>query len=159
MMISYVVPLYCEGQFIGVVGMDFDYTVLSNKVKEIKIYENGFAHMEIDGVNIHNDNDSVSYSAEDYLQVSRGLTNGMTLVLSASYDDIRQIRYDIGFRILFIVLILSTIFCIVTIIIGDKIVKPLNLLTEASKKLADGDYEVEPIQSDTYEIQLLSTAF
>lgn len=159
MMISYVVPLYCEGQFIGVVGMDFDYTVLSNKVKEIKIYENGFAHLEIDGVNIHNDNDSISYSAEDYLQVSRGLTNGMTLVLSASYDDIQQIRYDIGFRILFIVLILSTIFCIVTIIIGDKIVKPLNLLTEASKKLADGDYEVEHIRSDTYEIQLLSTAF
>ena len=56
-------------------------------------------------------------------------------------------------------LILSTIFCIVTILIGDNIVKPLKSLTEASKKLADGDYEVEPIQSDTYEIQLLSTAF
>ena len=32
MMISYVVPLYCEEQFIGVVGMDFDYTILMDKV-------------------------------------------------------------------------------------------------------------------------------
>lgn len=161
MMISYVVPLYCEGQFVGVVGMDFDYTVLYDKVHKVKIYENGFAHLEVDGVNIHNNDDDepLTFSAEDYLQVSRELTNGMTLVLSASYDDIRQIRYDIGFRILFIVLILSTVFCIITLIIGDKIVQPLKLLTDASKNLADGNYEVEPIKSDTYEIQLLSTAF
>ena len=45
MMISYVVPLYCEGQFIGVVGMDFDYTVLTDRVKDIKVYENGFAYL------------------------------------------------------------------------------------------------------------------
>lgn len=159
MMISYVVPLYCEGQFIGVVGMDFDYTVLYDKVHNIKIYENGFAHLEVDGVNIHNEDEAVVYATEDYLSISQDLTNGMTLVLSASYDDIRQIRYDIGFRIVFIVLILSAVFCVVTLMIGDKIVNPLKSLTEASKKLAAGDYEIEPVQSDTYEIQLLSTAF
>ena len=31
LMISYTVPLYCDNQFIGVVGMDFDYTVLTKK--------------------------------------------------------------------------------------------------------------------------------
>ena len=59
MMISYVIPLYCEDQFVGVVGMDFDYTVLIKKVHNIKIYENGFAHLELDGVDIHNGTDTV----------------------------------------------------------------------------------------------------
>ena len=42
-MISYVIPLYHEEQFFGVVGMDFDYTVLEQRVRNVKIYENGFA--------------------------------------------------------------------------------------------------------------------
>ena len=160
MMISYVIPLYCEDQFVGVVGMDFDYTVLIKKVHNIKIYENGFAHLELDGVDIHNGTDTYeSYNHDNYLQVSTELMNGMTLVLSASYDDIKQIRYEIGLRILLTVIILSAVFCIIAIITVEKIVNPLRKLTNASKKLAEGDYNVEHIQSDTYEIQLLSTAF
>ena len=45
-MISYVIPLYYEETFIGVVGMDFDYTDLTERIHNIKIYENGFAHYE-----------------------------------------------------------------------------------------------------------------
>ena len=160
MMISYVVPLYCEKQFIGVVGMDFDYNALVEKVHNIKIYENGFAHLEIDGVAIHSsENEFFSYEPENYLQVSAGLINEMTLVLSASYDDIRQIRYEIALQILVTVLVLAAVFCLITIMMVGKIVNPLKKLTDASKKLADGDYDVDPICSDTYEIQLLSIAF
>lgn len=161
-MVSYVVPLYCGEKFVGIVGMDFDYTVLIDKVHNIKIYENGFAHLELDGVPIHFDGElqiEILYNSDEYLQASQELSNDMTLVLSASYDDIRQIRYEIGLRILFIVLILTAIFCAVTIYMVRRIVKPLKMLTEASKKLADGDYDIEPVISDTYEIQLLGTAF
>lgn len=160
MMISYVVPLYCKNQFVGVVGMDFDYTVLNEKVNQIKIYENGFAHLAFSGVPIYYDADiPESYAPEDYLQVSSELINGMTLTLSASYADIRQIRYEIAVQILYTGLLLVAVFCLFTYLLVDKIVNPLRLLTDASKKLADGDYSVDPVQSDTYEIQLLSTAF
>ena len=160
LMISYVVPLYFEGRFIGVVGMDFDYTILTDKVHSIRIYENGFAHLERNGTVIHHDG-TLPYSSvpEEYLQVSSELVNGMTLVLSASYNDIRQIRYEIALRILYTVLILAAVFCLITVIMVEKIVKPLKTLTDVSKKLADGNYDVEPVHSDTYEIQLLSTAF
>ena len=161
-MISYVVPLYCEEEFVGIVGMDFDYTVLIEKVHNIKIYENGFAHLELDGVPIHFDGILKSekyYNSDEYFQVSAELLNDMTLVLSASYDDIRQIRYEIALRILCIVVILAAIFCAITIFMARRIVKPLKMLTDASKKLADGNYDIEPVLSDTYEIQLLSTAF
>ena len=160
MMRSYVVPLYCENQFVGVVGMDFDYTVLYDKVHQIKIYENGFAHLEFNGTPVCFDAEvSESYAPEDYLRVSSDLVNGMSLVLSASYEDIRQIRYEIEDQILYAGLILVAVFCFVTFFLVSKIVKPMRKLTDAAKKLADGDYSVEPVKSDTYEIQLLSTAF
>ena len=97
LMISYVVPMYYDNSFIGVVGMDFDYTVLTDKVHDIRIYENGFAHLEFDGAEVYNtdhvEDAKLHENPEEYLSVSEDLRNGMTLIISASYNDIRQIRY------------------------------------------------------------------
>ncbi len=162
-MISYVIPMYHENDFIGVVGIDFDYTVLEQKVFDIKVYEHGFAYLENDGVAVHDD-DRLPAKEEltdtnKYLRVTKDLTNGMTLVLSASYDDIRQIRYEIGFEILFVVLVLSAFFTIIAIFIVRKIVAPLKKLAEALIKLSNGDYNVEIANSDVSEIEFLNTAF
>ena len=164
LMISYVVPLYHENLFIGVVGMDFDYTVLIKIVQRIKIYENGFAHLELNNVVIHNGTESASITnlcdnAEEYLRVSADLANGMTIVLSASYDDIRQIRYEIAYKILFIVLLFAFVFSLLVIFMVQKIVNPLKKLTDASVTLSKGDYDVEITYSNIREINLLSTAF
>ena len=161
-MISYVVPMYYQEKFIGIIGMDFDYTVLAERVHEIKVYEKGFAHLQI-GESVVCDYDSKGEQTikdnSKYLYVSNELKNGMTLVLSASYDDIRQIRYDISFKILFVVLILSVFFTIVAIIVVKKIVAPLKKLADASIKLSNGDYNVEFVNSNVSEIELLNTAF
>lgn len=157
LMISYVIPMYYGEKFIGVVGMDFDYVVLENQVQEIKIYDNGFAHLEIDGVIISNNKSEPD--SKKYMSVSKELVNGMSLVLSASYDDIRQIRYEIGFKILFVVVVLSSLFMIITTFVVKKISDPLNKLTKAAAKLADGNYNIEMEPSNALEINLLSTAF
>lgn len=163
LMISYVVPMYFENEFIGVVGMDFDYTVLTDKVHKIKIYENGFAHLEFEGADVYNtdhvEDAKLHENPEKYLSVSEELRNGMTLIISASYDDIRQIRYDIALKILFVVLLLSALFSLIVIFIVRRIVYPLKTLTDASVKLSNRDYDVEIVHSNTYEIKLLSTAF
>ena len=162
LMISYVVPMYYENEFIGVVGMDFDYSVLTDKVHNIKIYETGFAHLEYEGAEAYNtqiEDAKFRENPEEYLSVSRELRNGMTLIISASYDDIRQIRYDIALKILFVMLFLSFIFSLIAIFIVKKIVHPLKKLTDASVKLSSGNYDIETVHSNTYEIQLLSTAF
>ena len=163
MMISYVIPMYFEDEFIGVVGMDFDYTVLTDKVHNIKVYENGFAHLEFEGADVYNtdhvEDATLHENPENYLSVSKELRNGMTLIISASYDDIRQIRYDIALKILFVVLLLAVLFSLVAILVVRKIVYPLKTLTDASVKLSNRDYDVEIVHSNTYEIKLLSTAF
>lgn len=163
LMISYVIPMYFGDRFIGVVGMDFDYVVLSEWVQGIELYGNGFAHLEIDGQTVVNTNnqsaDRYDHNSGKYLRTSKELLNGMTLVLSASYDDIRQIRHDITLKIFFAVLIISALFVAVAVIVVKKIVDPLKKLTDASIKLSDGDYDVEIADSNTYEIKLLSNAF
>ena len=161
-MISYVVPMYYEEKFIGIVGMDFDYTVLAERVHEINIYENGFAHLQIDETVVCSYDSDCEQDTKDnskYLRASKELKNGMTLVLSASYDDIRQIRYEIGFKILFVVLVLSAFFTIIAIFVVRKIVAPLKKLADASVKLSNGDYNVEFVDSNVSEIELLNTAF
>ena len=162
-MISYVIPMYHQGKFIGVVGIDFDYTVLEDQVSKIKIYEHGFAHLEIDGIVMHSDDripaEESIYDSNKYLRVSKKLTNGMTLVLSASYDDIRQIRYKIGFGILFSVLILYAFFTAVAIVVVRKFVVPLKKIVDASVQLSNGDYNVEFAHSNISEIELLNIAF
>ena len=164
LMISYVVPLYHENSFIGVVGMDFDYTVLTKIIHRIKIYENGFAHLELNNVVINDSTESAAGAslhdnAEKYLRISKDLANGMTLVLSACYDDIRQIRYEIAYKILFIVLLFVLVFSLLVFFMVKKIVKPLKELTDASVKLSKGDYDVEIAHSNIREINLLSIAF
>lgn len=163
LMISYVVPMYYDNEFIGIVGMDFDYTVLTDKVHNIKVFENGFAHLEFEGADVHNtdhvEDAKLHEHPEEYLSVSKELRNGMTLVISASYNDIKRIRYDIALKILFVVLILAVLFSLVAILVVRRIVYPLKNLTDASVKLSNRDYDVEIVHSNTYEIKLLSTAF
>ena len=162
LMISYVIPMYYGDKFIGVVGMDFDYTVLAERVHEIKVYERGFAHLEMNGEVIHSgdqDGDGKDEDEGKYLRVSKELVNGMNLVLSASYEDIRQIRYEIALKIIFSVIVLTTLFTIIAVVIVKRIVGPLKKLTDASVKLSNGDYNVEIPHSNTQEIELLSTAF
>ena len=163
LMISYVIPMYLGERFIGVVGMDFDYMALANQVSGIEIYENGFACLELDGAIISGSkSDSElkdNIDSRKYMRVSEELTNGMKLVLFASYNDIRQARNDIGIRILLIVLVLFVVFTAIATWVVRKISDPLKKLTDAAVKLSNGDYNVEIAKSGAQEIKLLNTAF
>ena len=56
-------------------------------------------------------------------------------------------------------ILLAVLFSLVAILVVRRIVYPLKKLTEASVKLSNRDYDVEIVNSNTYEIKLLSTAF
>lgn len=157
MMISYVIPMYYGDRFIGVVGMDFDYMALENRVNGIRVYENGRAHLELDGVIISDTDPNVNEI--DYLRVSKSLVNGMSLVLSASYDDIRHIRYEIATKIFVMVVVLCAIFTLIVTFVVKKISDPLKKLANAATKLADGNYDMEIEHSNAREIKQLSAAF
>lgn len=163
MIISFVIPLYFENEFVGIVGMDYDYTILTSRTHSIKVFEHGFAHLELDGTVIHSGDDHVDgdhiHNDESYFRASDELANGMTLVLYASRDDIMQIRLDIASKIILTVVPLALAFTLIVLLIVKRIVKPLKTLTDASKKLSNEDFDVKIEHSNTYEIQQLSSAF
>lgn len=163
LMISFVIPLFVENQFIGVVGMDFDYTPLTERIHQIKVFENGFAHLELNGTVIHSSDD---HSGENHLhdeamhfKASAELANGMTLSLFACHSDIAQIRQGIAYKIFFTTVALALIFSLVVFLIVRKVIKPLKILTDAAVKLSGGDYDIVIEHGDTYEIQQLCSAF
>ena len=43
--ISYDAPIYYKGQFIGVVGIEIDYSAMAKAVDNIKFYDNGYAFL------------------------------------------------------------------------------------------------------------------
>lgn len=44
-MISYVIPIYVDGDLLGVVGMDIDYATLTKSVEQAHVYESGYAFL------------------------------------------------------------------------------------------------------------------
>ena len=50
--ISYNVPVYYDGQFIGVIGIEIDYSTMAEVVNHITLYENGYAFLNDDEGNI-----------------------------------------------------------------------------------------------------------
>lgn len=58
-MISYVVPIYVNGDFIGVVGIDFDFSQLVSEAQAFQVLKSGYAYLkEADG--------SLHYHPENY---------------------------------------------------------------------------------------------
>ena len=48
--ISYNVPVYYDGQFIGVIGIEIDYSTMAEVVNHITLYDNGYAfHSSCEG--------------------------------------------------------------------------------------------------------------
>lgn len=43
--ISYVIPFFCEGETVGVIGMDMDFTTFVDLAQEAAVYENGRANL------------------------------------------------------------------------------------------------------------------
>ena len=43
--ISYNVPIYWRGQFVGVVGIEIDYSTMAEQVESIRLYGNGYAFL------------------------------------------------------------------------------------------------------------------
>ena len=162
-MISFVIPMYYQNEFMGVVGMDFDYHILLDKISNIKIYENGYAHLEKDGEVLYYCADHTKLvetvpNPDDFRVVSR-LRNGMDLVVTADHDDIRSIRREVLLKLIITTIILTASLSCIVIILVRKIVRPIKTLTEAAEKLAQNDYHINICHSNTKEIIQLNATF
>lgn len=152
-MISYVVPIYYEGETVGVIGMDVDYEYIRELIAGYSAYESGYAFLITDEGKIvvhkdyamnsdfpnekaketlfkvvNGDSNSGQYEISDNTKtfVYMETANGMILCITAPDTEIYSAYYALVYKL--IILTLSAL--AVTTIISSIIVKKIFTYSE-----------------------------
>ena len=182
--LSYNVPIYQDGEFVGVIGIELDYTVMANQVDNIRLYENGYAfinddqgniiyHPYIDVTSLPEDqipktpeglvsnNNIVNYEFDGVEKIGcwLELTNGMRLNVSVPVSEIDQSWMKLLYNMTIVLIIIMLLSIIFIVIYTDRLTHPLRELTHAAEKVNDGDYNVSVVCRDNDEIGVLAATF
>ena len=157
--ISYVAPLFVDGKFIGVIGMDIDFDFIIQELRRMSIYDYGYVYLM-------NRNNLVLYHRDqpqgalfqpnpDFREIELYLANGMWLgiatPLSKIYDERNRILRHLIAAIIFVAMLIS----FVSITLASKAIRPLAGMTEAAKRIASGDLNVKISYESGNELGIL----
>ena len=181
--ISYDAPVYWKGQFIGVVGIEVDYSVMAAEVDGIRLYENGYAflsdengklfyHPRIDVSELDSafeipmqaatgsgDVVHYTYQGAEKLAVRRTLSNGMclnvTVPVSETKGDWQGLIRNIAMGAVGVLIVASLFLMCYT----RRITKPLEQLTEAAGQVDRGNYDLSLPYDGDDELGRLTRSF
>ena len=170
--ISYNVPIYYGDTFVGVVGIEIDYSTMAGQVESIRFYNNGYAFLNDAEGNLiyHPRMDVASMTAETAPQVPEGLvsndtflryrfdgvekraawlplSNGMRLNVSVPVSETDGNWQGLVREILVASAIVLFVLSVVTLYITSHITKPLETLTKAAEQADKGNYDF-PLEYD-----------
>ena len=144
-MISYVVPLYKDGETIGIIGMDIDFEYIKEQVDAISVYETGHAFLtDLQYSIVH----SQQYEAgtkvlpEKVAVVYKTLENNMCLGVAVPQEEIMQKADNMVMSISVASFLAILLAVFVTILVTKTIVKPLKQLNLAAQQISGGNLEV-----------------
>lgn len=164
--ISYNVPIHYRGQFIGVVGIEIDYTTMAEQVDNIRLYDNGYAflndsegtlfyHPRIDVSQLTekttpkvpegliDQNTFITYKFEGVEREAAWLplSNGMRLNVSVPVSETEGDWKRLIFNILIVALEVLIVASLFTMYYTRRIAKPLKQLTKAAEQIDRGNYD------------------
>ncbi|RKM59420.1 diguanylate cyclase [Butyrivibrio sp. CB08] len=181
--ISYDAPIYYNGQFIGVVGIELDYSAMAKEVDSIKFYDNGYAflsgddgrlfyHPYIDVVNLHYEDKKMPYSYTNGSNTAKyvyngvvkkavwlPLSNGMHLNITVPVDETEGEWRGLIINILIcavIAMIVAGFFLVATL---GFITRPLEQLIDAAEQVDKGNFDVNLQYNKDDEIGRLTKSF
>ncbi len=182
--ISYDAPVYCKGLFIGVVGIEVDYSTMAKEVDSIQFYNNGYAflsgtdgrlfyHPHIDVTDsssgasyeipfsMSGDNTFVRYvhNGEEKEAVWLPLSNGMRLIVSVPVSETKGDWLGLVFNISIGAVIVLLIASLFLMFYTMRITKPLEQLTEAAQQVEKGNYDAELPYDEDDELGRLTRSF
>ncbi|MBO7673901.1 MAG: diguanylate cyclase [Atopobiaceae bacterium] len=183
---SYVVPLYRYGTFMGVIGVDVSYGSLVDQVDDIRFMQTGYAFLidDTDTIVYHPkletgltlDDMSSAIESTASADKSRGsmsywvdgheetavwgtLTNGLRLVVSAPSREINDGWYRMTWLVIAAALVTMSAFAWVAMRRMRHITEPLEQLAEATTQFAEGHYDVELTYDGDDEVGVLTRSF
>lgn len=187
--ISYVAPIYRLGFLIGVLGMDIMFDTIVDRISTMKVYETGAVmlldknghflyHPEfpigaVPDIVLNNDSDPdllkrsssgdrmIRYFAngEERQMAFSTLSNGMKVVVSVPVKEINASQRQMSLMFTLVAVMILSLFTVFILLVSDAVTKPLQRLTAASQKLADGDYDVDLDYREKDEVGILTGAF
>lgn len=170
-MISYVIPMYKDGELFGIVGMDIDFAYIAELVDDIHIYETGHALIiDEDFTIVHSVHYAPGTVVKDLSEslaeaeaselvsmdtvfnheldgirkkiVFQQLDNGMILAVTVPVSEIDATKNRLIMQMVGLAFFVMLLFVLLGLVISKNIVKPLKALNEAAKEIAKGNLEV-----------------
>ena len=182
--ISYNVPIYWRGRFVGVVGIEIDYSTMAKQVESIRLYNNGYAFLcdEEGKLFYHPRIDVTQLTEETMPQLPKGalssstflryrfegvekkaawllLCNGMRLNVTVPVSETEGNWQKLITEILIISVIVLLTTSIFTLYYSEHITLPLEKLTEAARKVDGGNYDFTLEYAGDDEIGVLTGTF
>ncbi len=182
--ISYNVPIYWRGQFVGVVGIEVDYSTMAEQVDSIRLFSNGYAYVsDAEGKLFYHPRIDVTRLTEEtmpeipdgavgestfleytfegvrktsaWLPLSNGMRLNVTVPDSEAEGDWRVLIWTVVI-IAAAVLAASGVFVMLYM---RRITGPLEELTEAADRLDQGSYDLTLSYSGDDEVGRLTSTF
>lgn len=182
--ISYNMPIYWRGKFVGVVGIEIDYTTMAEQVESIRLYNNGYAFLSDEEGNLffhpyidvsqypENEIPKVPESAIDkstfirynyegvdkiaaWLPLSNGMRLNVTVPVSETEGDWQRLVWQTMIFAIVVLLVASTF----TMLYAKRITKPLEELTDAADQVDQGNYDIKLTYDRDDEVGRLTSTF
>ena len=182
--ISYNVPIYWRGQFVGVAGIEIDYSTMAEQVDSIRLYSNGYAFLSDDEGNlfyhpridvakltektmpktpdgIASSSTFLRYKFEGQEKIAAWLplSNGMRLnvcsPLSETEGDWKTLILNTSVLAAGVLIVAIA----VTMFYTKRITKPITQLTEAANQVDNGDYSLKLDYERNDEVGHLTQTF
>ena len=182
--ISYNVPIYWRGTFVGVIGIEIDYSTMAEQVDSIRLFNNGYAFLNDDEGTLifHPRIDLAGMPQEEWPKAPEGvianstfvrytfegvereaawlkLQNGMRLNVSV---PVREAEGDWESLIRHILLVSAAVLVVMslgTFFFAARITRPLQQLTVAAGRLEQGNYDFTLDYDKDDEIGRLTRTF
>ena len=182
--ISYNVPIYYRGQFVGVIGIEIDYSTMAEQVDSIRLYSNGYAFLNDAEGNLfyHPRLDVASLTEETMPETPEGLisdstfvrytfdgeekaaawlplSNGMRLTVSVPVSETGGDWQKLIVNICIVGAEVLLAAFIISMLYTRRITRPLEQLTEAANQADMGSYDYQLTYDEDDELGRLTRTF
>lgn len=172
-MISYVVPIYVDGVSVGIIGMDIDFSQITDIADNTTVFETGYSfitnsagsvmhHKEIEtGTALEDYNNGELAAVKEFLDDPNNATttleysyngidkylcffpldNGMNLVLTTPFKEIKANADMLSVQIIGFLLVGLVISAVLGILISSSIANPIKKITDIIKQTAKLDFQ------------------